>query len=711
MDPVVTYDRRSFCIDKAPKLILSGSVHYPRLHPSRYQTLFDSFHASHLNTLETYVFWNFHDTSSSTSPSFPPHCDLFKFISSAHDNKLYVILRIGPYICAEVNYGGFPARLRDKPGIKLRTQNEAFQAEVEKWVTYLRHQLHERNLMASRGGPIILVQLENEYSMVSDAYGDDGSKYLQWTADLQKSLDFGVPGIMCYGAADGVVETINAFYAHKELPQQRKNHPDQPPVWTECWTGWYDVWGTPHHVRPVEDLAYAVARFFAQGGAGVNYYMWMGGTNFGRSTMYLQKTSYDYDAPIDEFYQVTTKGKHLTRLHAVLLDCFANSFHGQRTTDPSGEGGVFDWGDVCFVCNDGNEPIKDIHLESEHVHNKTVKPRSVHILDSNGGVLFDTSEIQDEDIVQRTRRLVPVKVVKDWICRAEQVPCPSNVEDVGIGRVMESSEGPVEQLLLTKDETDYCYYTARYTRQGTLRSDHVVSFEAADFATVFVNGEVVGRTKVPLWEDRWPNTWNTYEDVEAPGTRNEIPIHGEIGETIDVTILTSALGLVKGDWQLGEGRTMLDERKGLLTDVLIEGYARSGKWTSICGLAGEKERYWEKQWLEGTKKREINWYQCVVVVKKMENNLVVDLGGCGKGLLYVNEHLVGRYWLVAGTRPMNGFLDGSPIRQVDAGEPSQRYYHIPAWMGKQVEGGVELRVTLFAEEGAHPATISIYAVE
>lgn len=619
-------------------------------------------------------------------------------------------------MCAEVSYGGFPSRLRDVPGLQFRTHNEPFLREVGAWVRFVAAELHARRLLAPAGGPVILVQLENEYSMVSDAYGDAGARYLQWCADLQRELDFAVPAIMCYGAADGVVETINAFYAHKELDDHRSRHPDQPPVWTECWTGWYDVWGAPHHRRPPEDLAYAVARFFAQGGAGVNYYMWMGGTNFGRSGMYLQASSYDYDAPIDEFYQETTKSRHLARLHDVLLGAFADAFHGQREEDPACEGGrLFRWGDVCFVCNDSDDAFCGVALDGEGgvVYDGEVKGKSVHIVDARDGkLLFDTSRVHEDDVVVRKRVPVATEVVSDWEWASEPVPVPATAIHItesssGARRVVRSDKA-VEQLLLTRDSSDYSFFTAQFKREaGGSAGKVMLRFEAADCATVFIDGEYAGRTAEPLWEDRWANKWNAYEDSGGgPGIAHEVEVELH-GDSVDVTVLTCAMGLVKGDWQLGT-RGMRAERKGLLSDVAVAGWRRAGSWLSVGKLAGEVGEFaaGKGAWRRGSVGGGPRWWRCAVRVPAA-GNLVVDLGAAGKGMLYAGGEPLARFWDVRGTRPRNGFLAQSPVVQDAAGAPTQRWYHVPPWL---LEDGV-LHVVLFCERGGAPPPLDVAAVE
>ena len=126
----VGYSRRSIQIDGKPVLLISGSVHYPRTHSSEWDTIFSRMRENGLNCLDTYVFWNEHEcydwNSGEISYDFLERKDLFGFLKCAQRHGLYVILRVGPYVCAEVNYGGFPPRLRDAPGIKFRTYNEPF---------------------------------------------------------------------------------------------------------------------------------------------------------------------------------------------------------------------------------------------------------------------------------------------------------------------------------------------------------------------------------------------------------------------------------------------------------------------------------------------------------------------------------------------------------------------------------------------------------
>lgn len=653
------------------------------------------------------------------SPVFSGRFDLFAFIAAAAEAGLAVILRLGPYVCAEVNYGGFPIRLRDEPGIRFRTMNKKFMEEVEVWVSLIANTLREKGLLALHGGPIILVQLENEYSMVSDQYGDEGVAYLQWMADLQRRLDFGVPAIMCYGAADGVVETINAFYAHEHIAAHRISHPDQPPVWTECWTGWYDVWGAPHHTRPTCDLLYAVARFFAVGGAGVNYYMWMGGTNIGRSTMYLQVSSYDYDAPVDEFYQHTTKSRRLARLHLVLKDVFADAFHHRRDDDPVAVDGVYAWGDVAFICNDSANSRHDFTLPNGTPYDRTVTAKSVHIVSLDSAeLLFNTADTPPEDLRHRNYALVGATAT-DWVVASEPVPnfddAAKVVAEGGHSRPLVEGDEPEELVRLTRGSSDYGFYVTKF-EVGV--GSATMQFDAGDFAQVFVNGARVGGSTSPLWEDRWGNRWNEYDDG-GPGQLVSFVVDGLKGGVVDICILVASLGLVKGDWQLGE-RNMLDERKGLISDLEIKGEgwtgARCEKWRSIGKLHGEVAEWYDMVGAGGRIACVTNdgmapgWFGCEIRVKSVSQSWVLDLHDVGKGTFYINGVLLGRFWNVVGSRPRNGFLKNSPIVQAESnghGEASQRYYHVPAWVLQDSDlkrdGGICLHVVLFIEDGKVPS--------
>ncbi|XP_028090165.1 beta-galactosidase-like [Camellia sinensis] len=312
----VSYDEKALTIDGERKIIISGSIHYPRSTPEMWPSLIKKAKEGGLNAIETYVFWNAHEPIY-RQYDFSENLDLVRFIRAIHDEGLYAILRIGPYVCAEWNYGGFPVWLHNIPGIAFRTNNEVYENEMKNFTTLIVDMVRDEGLFASKGGPIILAQIENEYGNVMWSYGNEGKSYINWCADLAQSFHIGVPWIMCQQSnpPQGMINTCNGWYCDGFHPSS-----GIPKMWTENWSGWYKGWGqkTPH--RTAEDLAFAVARFFQYGGMLQNYYMYHGGTNFGRVSggPYIA-TTYDYDAPLDEYGNLNQpKWGHLKQLHLLI---------------------------------------------------------------------------------------------------------------------------------------------------------------------------------------------------------------------------------------------------------------------------------------------------------------------------------------------------------------------------------------------------------
>ncbi|KAA3489756.1 beta-galactosidase 8 [Gossypium australe] len=322
----VTYDHRAIVIDGKRRVLISGSIHYPRSTPEMWPDLIQKSKDGGLDVIETYVFWNLHEPVRNQY-NFEGRNDLVKFVKLVAEAGLYVHLRIGPYVCAEWNYGGFPLWLHFIPGIKFRTDNEPFKAEMQRFTAKIVEMMKQEKLYASQGGPIILSQIENEYGNIDSAYGAAAKPYIKWAAGMAISLDTGVPWVMCQqsDAPDPIINTCNGFYCDQFTPNSNK----KPKMWTENWSGCHipnarflSFGGTVPY-RPVEDLAFAVVRFFQRGGTFQNYYMYHGGTNFDRTTGGpFIATSYDYDAPIDEYGQVRQpKWGHLRDVHKAIKLC------------------------------------------------------------------------------------------------------------------------------------------------------------------------------------------------------------------------------------------------------------------------------------------------------------------------------------------------------------------------------------------------------
>lgn len=306
-----TIDGNGFLLNGRPFRILSGALHYFRVLPELWEDRLLKLKAMGLNTVETYVAWNLHEPTPG-SFNFKGGLDLPAFIKLAESLGLYVIVRPGPFICAEWEFGGLPAWLLADPDMEVRCCYRPYLNAVQRFYGDLLPRLLP--LQIQRGGPVIAMQVENEYG----SYGSDRA-YLGWLRQLM--LDSGVACLLftsdgatdhmlTHGTLPDVWKTANfGSRAEEEFAKLREYQPDAPLMCMEFWNGWFDHWGEPHHTRDAADAAEALDRIMA-GGASVNVYMFHGGTNFGFMngantdlvTRDYQPTvnSYDYDAPLDE---------------------------------------------------------------------------------------------------------------------------------------------------------------------------------------------------------------------------------------------------------------------------------------------------------------------------------------------------------------------------------------------------------------------------
>ncbi|MER6362791.1 beta-galactosidase family protein [Kitasatospora sp. NPDC001527] len=314
--PALTLDGDTFLRGGRPHRIVSAAVHYFRIRPELWSDRLLRLRAMGVNTVETYVAWNFHQPVPGAA-DFTGDRDLAAFVRTAGDLGLDVIVRPGPYICAEWEFGGLPAWLLAEPGLRLRRVDGPYLAAVDAWFDVLVPVLLP--LLASHGGPVVAVAVENEYG----SYGND-TAYLEHLREglvrrgvdcLLFTADGAEDGFQLGGRLPGLL-TTGTFGSRPEesLDCLRRHQPVGPLVCMEYWTGWFDHWGVPHHLRDPQECADVLDRMLAAG-ASVNIYMGHGGTNFGwwnganhDGTSYQpDTTSYDYDAPVGEAGELTTK--------------------------------------------------------------------------------------------------------------------------------------------------------------------------------------------------------------------------------------------------------------------------------------------------------------------------------------------------------------------------------------------------------------------
>jgi beta-galactosidase len=314
-----TVQGNHFALDGKPFRVISGEMHYPRIPRAYWHARLRMARAMGLNTITAYVFWNEHEPRPGVY-DFSGNNDVAEFVREAQQEGLYVILRPGPYSCAEWEWGGYPSWLLKDHGIVVRSNDPKFIAPAVRWLARLGKELAP--LQIGNGGPIILTQVENEYG----SYGKDHA-YMQqihkslvdagftksqlYTADGPEEVPDGslpdLPVGINFGG-DGVGAAQNAFATLKKF------RPNGPFFNSEFWAGWFDHWGGKHAHTNVKNES-ANLDWMLRQGYSVSVYMFHGGTSFGwmnganidGGVYEPDVTSYDYDSPLDESGRPTVK--------------------------------------------------------------------------------------------------------------------------------------------------------------------------------------------------------------------------------------------------------------------------------------------------------------------------------------------------------------------------------------------------------------------
>ncbi|WP_439590802.1 glycoside hydrolase family 35 protein [Microbacterium sp.] len=304
-----------FLLDGQPHRIISGALHYARVHPDQWRDRIRTARLMGLNAIETYVMWNFHEPVRGEWDAAGPR-DLGRFLDLVAEEGLHAIVRPGPYVCAEWHNGGLPTWLTADPGLRPRSSEPGYLAAVTGYLERVNRIIAPRQI--DTGGSVILVQIENEYG----AYGADKAYLAELIRVTRASgitvpltqVDQPIPHMLEGGAHEGLHKT-GSFGSRigERLAVLREHQPTGPLMCMEFWCGWFDHWGEKHHTTGFADSARDLDELLAAG-ASVNIYMVHGGTNFGLtagandSGRYLPMvTSYDYDAPISESGDVTEK--------------------------------------------------------------------------------------------------------------------------------------------------------------------------------------------------------------------------------------------------------------------------------------------------------------------------------------------------------------------------------------------------------------------
>ena len=310
-----TVGDKSFLLNGEPFVVKAAEIHYPRIPQPYWEHRIKMCKALGMNTVCIYVFWNIHEQREGQF-DFTGNNDVAAFCQLAQKNGMYVIVRPGPYVCAEWEMGGLPWWLLKKKDIRLREQDPYFMERVKIFEQKVGEQLAP--LTIQNGGPIIMVQVENEYgsygenkpyvSEIRDClrgiYGQELALFqCDWASNFEKN------------GLDDLVWTMN-FGTGANIDQQFRRlgelRPDAPKMCSEFWSGWFDKWGAQHETRPAKDMVDGMDEMLSKG-ISFSLYMTHGGTSFGHWAganspgFAPDVTSYDYDAPINEQGLPTSK--------------------------------------------------------------------------------------------------------------------------------------------------------------------------------------------------------------------------------------------------------------------------------------------------------------------------------------------------------------------------------------------------------------------
>ncbi|XP_016499752.1 beta-galactosidase 16-like isoform X4 [Nicotiana tabacum] len=621
----VSYDGRSLIIDGQRKMLFSGSIHYPRSTPDMWPSLISKAKEGGIDVIETYVFWNLHE-SQPGQYDFSGRRDIVAFIKQIQAQGLYACLRIGPYIEGEWTYGGFPFWLRDVPGIVFRSNNEPFKLYMQNFTTKIVNLMKSEGLYASQGGPIILSQIN-----------------------------------ACNGLRCG--ETFVG-----------PNSPNKPSIWTENWTSFYQVYGQNATLRSAEDIAYHVALFIARkNGTFINYYMYHGGTNFGRTAAEFMITSYYDQAPLDEYGLIRQpKWGHLKELHAAVKLCsetILSVFPSMQSLGEQQEAYVFS-GDsgacAAFLVNIDNRKSVLVQFQNSSYE---LPRQSISILPDCKTVSFNTAKVSTQFSTRTALPAVQFDAAEKWEQFQEVIP--------QLDATSLRSDILLEHMNTTKDVSDYLWYTSSI--QQDLPDQQSVTLSVKSLGHVlhaFVNREHAGSA-----HGQFRNTSFTLESTISlnKGTNN-------------ISLLSATVGLP-------DSGSFLEHRALGVQSVIIQDNSEAKNitnysWGYQVGLLGEKLQIYSSEgsksanWSSLSSSQPLTWYKSAFDAPEGDDPIALNLGSMGKGEAWVNGQSIGRYWVSFRTL---------------AGIPSQTWYKVPRSF---LQPGDNLLV-LFEEETGNPLDITV----
>ncbi|BAH93163.1 Os05g0428100 [Oryza sativa Japonica Group] len=595
----ITYDGRALVVSGARRMFFSGDMHYARSTPEMWPKLIAKAKNGGLDVIQTYVFWNVHEPIQGQY-NFEGRYDLVKFIREIQAQGLYVSLRIGPFVEAEWKYGGFPFWLHDVPSITFRSDNEPFKQHMQNFVTKIVTMMKHEGLYYPQGGPIIISQIENEYQMIEPAFGASGPRYVRWAAAMAVGLQTGVPWMMCKqnDAPDPVINTCNGLICGETFVGP--NSPNKPALWTENWTSRsngqnnsafsYPIYGNDTKLRAPEDIAFAVALFIARKkGSFVSYYMYHGGTNFGRFAASYVTTSYYDGAPLDEYD----------------FKCVAFLVNFDQHNTPKVE-------------------FRNISLE--------LAPKSISVLSDCRNVVFETAKVNAQHGSRTANAVQSLNDINNWKAFIEPVP-----QD--LSKSTYTGNQLFEQLTTTKDETDYLWYIVSYKNRASDGNQiaHLYVKSLAHILHAFVNNEYVG---------------SVHGSHDGP-RNIVLNTHMSLKEGDNTISLLSVMVGSPDSGAYMERRTFGIQTVGIQQGQQPMHLLNNDLWGYQVGLFGEKDSIYTQEGTNSVRWMDINnliyhpltWYKTTFSTPPGNDAVTLNLTSMGKGEVWVNGESIGRYWV------------------------------------------------------------------
>lgn len=731
----VTGSMRSLHLNNVPILVHSGSIHYPRIHPDDWLSIIQLAKSSGINCISLYVFWAYHEIEPGVYDWISERRNVAQFIELAKSEGLLVLLRIGPYVDGEWSYGGLPVWLRPftekYKDIEIRTINQVWQREMQNFTAAVVKYLSP--LFASNGGPIFMVQIENEYDNIAHAFPPaDATAYMQWASDMAHSICSICYWITCkYENMD--VKTNNAnnnYYSGDWLRNVHwpKHNYTQPGITTENWIGspgWTQFGSAKPH-RPIQDFTYSIAQYVAYGAAMHNTYMIYGGTNYGKIVGRTHTTTYSFDPPILEIG--IPNNKHFNHLKNLLntinyyvpillsvgdnlppiINITTKGVVSVTYTSPSN----ISTESVIFLINNNDKLDQTVQLAGSFY---TISAWSALIIDGHSkSVVYNSSDLSDN---------TPFKLATaefNNFSSIQYLPEPSLTSPVTYQSKKSSfhTNLPVtntsvmqEHYSTTLDISDYLTYT---TFVQLMESDiklQNISLSLpmrCESLFIFLNG---------TWQT---SIFNQDEEIHVNVQLNTTNL--KVNTTLELKLVGATMGLDSYGIHLeSKGRGLGFKSNDT---VMFNGKnIVSNKWNYQIGLTGEDKEYFNPinntnlPWKPiSNQLSNFNWYRLRFqtppnLISNSSNLYQVNMSGMYKGLLYMNGYSLGRYLTINAPNKdpippcdYRGPYDPSKCRY-DWGKPTQILYHFSAHLLNK--NGNENELIIFEETDAIPTQVFI----